>query len=342
MEQPTCLQSNLTPNTGSIPPVSILDSLRRNSQTQHIIEWDRCYPILPDDAPDTDPDWQFPEVPRIKCPNERLIVGTCNDHGSTRYMLVPCKARDCDVCGPISRLRIAARIDYGIQTLGRCQYVVFTFATPAAAACSFKPIAVRRIGRFIAWLRKRLNFHFETVLTWELQPKSGRLHANLIFNYDGWLPYSEMIKKWGAILRCQPVTDATGVSEYVTKVSADQPSRSLGRYCAAKDYQSVPREWGRRVSFSRGWPKREKPKTLGKINWKFGEAMDTVKLYRQQLEGDVIEVGPGVYTRPDEICSCFHVIGAKVTPFTILDVFEGAKNVSKTDCSQTPGGHNES
>lgn len=294
---------------GGLPPYLV--SYKRNSPTVST-------PVDEDESLEV-------EYPSVRCPRARVFKVICRSHLNERWYLFPCKRRECEVCGPLGRLRHADRIDYGIQVLGECWYFVLTFAGDEAVNSSFKATAVRKVGKFIEWLRRRLGFRFEYSLTWELM-KSGRLHCNLIFNYPhrSRLPYAEMREHWGARVTFQHVFDGRGAANYVTKVSSDRPpDDSLGLYVMKKGYQAVPREWGRRVAYSRNWPSIPKPKS-NVVLWHGPSKEVSLEFYSLQSTGEIKRVSGSSWCRDKEACECFgHRPGSLVD--VVLGVFPGAR-----------------
>ena len=112
------------------------------------------------------------------CPNGALIKGWCLEHFQYRWTKKPCGRRDCEVCGPLTRSEIASRIAYGVHVLWPCAWMVLTFKDNYYEVPNSKSAAIRKLGGFIKWLRKR-NPQLEYVATYELT-KRGRLHINLI------------------------------------------------------------------------------------------------------------------------------------------------------------------
>ena len=139
------------------------------------------------------------------CPNARLVEGVCDPHGNRRFVLVPCKRRDCDVCGPNGRWEIAKRIAYGIRHHWPCAWITLSFETELAEEPVWKPKAVKRLGKFVAWLRKS-NPGLQYAATYELQ-KRGRLHINLIIGPWQSVPKADLQKRWGANLWVEWVQD---------------------------------------------------------------------------------------------------------------------------------------
>ena len=137
------------------------------------------------------------------CDNWRSIRGSCA-HGSNRWLYVRCKRRDCVGCSKVRQWRHASRIANGIRILGvdRCAFMVLTYADPRSAEPEFKAEAVKLENSFIRWLRseqKKLgNDGMEYAKTWEIQPKSKRLHTNIIVGHWKYFDQKEIAKRWQA------------------------------------------------------------------------------------------------------------------------------------------------
>lgn len=225
------------------------------------------YPDLPYQFLASYSQWETRPTVHGSCPNARMVKMTCEAHGTPHWLTVPCKRRDCPVCGPVSRFRIAQRITNGIVKFGMvpevrnmqlngwhylCAWIVLTFPYDVD-----KEDAVERLGDFIRWLRKRLGRKLEYVATYE-KTKKGRLHINLLIGPWSVIEQRELEKRWGARLWVAWVRDDD-------RMGKEASAASLGGYIA-KVEQAVTE--GRRVSYSRGWPKfdaiaRERK---GKIN----------------------------------------------------------------------------
>lgn len=253
-----------------------------------------------------DLDTDLAEFPWSECPNSRVVAGECDAHGHKRWYRFPCKGRDCPHCGPLTCLQHAKRINYGIEALGDCWFGVFTFELADAENPSYKSRAVRRLGDFIHWARRRLGFHFEYSLSWELQ-KRGRLHCNLIMNYAGRLPFSEFNKKWGAWVRWTPVTDSRGLAMYCVKsASRGGVGGGLGAYCLKKGYQALPAAWGRRVGFSKGWPKMPAPVKDGRVKWRYLDRGESLQFFIRQANHNLKAMPDGGFGEAGADCDCFN------------------------------------
>jgi hypothetical protein len=249
-----------------------------------------CEPYLPDSP--------FPSLVSIRynsrknrkcCPQGHWIKGSCRRHRNVRWRYVPCRKRNCEVCGPVGRYRIAERIAYGIRQIGvdKCAWIVLTFKEDIE-----KPVAVRKLTRFIVKLRKgtkkrRSQGHFEYCATFELT-KRGRLHINLFVGPWQYMKQAELQKLWGSIAWIAWVQDAGGAGVEASKAYSPE---SLGNY-VSKLEQSVPMD--RRVSFSRGWSKMPESglQRNGSIDWSEADNFDCE--YNVE-KGYWHEVVPGEY-----------------------------------------------
>ncbi len=215
------------------------------------------------------------------CPAARMVDGGCDEHGQRRWVLVPCKRRSCDVCGPNGRYRIAKRIAWGVREMPcrscghkmdgcwahgqrrgivdcSCKgmilsaaWMVLTFANEIAEQSEWKPKAVKKLEKFIAWLRGSKGLSdLQYFATYELT-KRGRLHINLVLGPWKEIPQAELQDRWGARVSVAWVRDDAAIANETAKSYSPE---SLGTYLA-KLKQSVPEEWGRRYSCSKDWPK---------------------------------------------------------------------------------------
>lgn len=266
-----------------------------------------------------------PPTPKIKCPNARLLRGRCKSHDNEQYFMFPCKARDCEVCGPLTRLKHSRRIDYGISVLGETWFMVLTFPEVQAANPEFKSEAVRRVNNYLRWMQKELRYKFQHCKSWELQ-KSGRLHVNVIFDFPWgeWIPFQKFQAKWGGRVTWEKVTTPKRLSQYVTKVASDRPTEdSLGRYVVKAGYQALPREWGRRVTYSSGWPK-ELRASKHLVDWKIVGSRGTDIFKMKVLKGQLTEVAAGRWSEGARSCSCFdHVKSSSAE--NVFKVFPGSR-----------------
>ena len=233
----------------------------------------------------------------VKCDRGIWLRRTCKEHGTERIIQVPCKRRDCETCGPLGRYRIAQRIAWGVRVLGvdRCAWLVLTFERDVT-----KKEAVRRLATFIRFLRVG-HPDLEYAATYELQ-ESGRLHINLIVGPWAWDDQVTLQDKWGARLWIAWVREESDVANEMAK---NYSPESLGNYLAKLD-QSVPTD--RRVSFSRGFPKRP---VDGGPGFEYERLTDDEVrlLWYAREQGYMVEVEPGVWAKWDDVwgkeaCEC--------------------------------------
>jgi hypothetical protein len=201
---------------------------------------------------------------------------------------------------------------------GRCAWLVLTFATSEAESASWKGAAVRRLGVFIRWLRRRLGqkvagkrkgcsriqpARLEYAASYELT-RRGRLHINLIIGAWQFISQRELAEHWGGRVWVKWVKGGGAVGREAAKASTP-----LAGYLSKLE-QAVPWEWHRRVSFSKGWPKAALPdvaKRAGRIVWQFPDPARIVA-FEYQLEQGMSwrEVKPGEYARlGGESCEFF-------------------------------------
>ncbi len=242
-----------------------------------------------------------------RCRNPILLKGRCFDHGNKRYRMVPCKRRDCESCGRVGRLRIAQRIAYGVRTIRGsekgCAWLVGTFASQEAEDPSFKKKARRKVASFIRALRKETGVDLQYALTWELTTARHRLHVNVIIGPWVRIPHKRLVELWGARISVEWVKDDRAMGIEAAKPYSIE---GLSGYLSKLD-QAVPREWGRRVSFSKGWPKvpKEGLPRVGQIVWSYPDQEERIEFHVHEGEGRFIEVEPGEFAYPGESCMCF-------------------------------------
>jgi len=240
-----------------------------------------------------------------RCPNATWIRGQCREHLQVRYVLKACKARDCEVCGPVTRWRIAERICYGVRQIendgGYCAWLVLTFAEDVTKAA-----AVKKLAPFVRWLRKG-NPGLKYVATYELT-KQGRLHINLIAGPWKFIRQSKLQRRWGARLWVERVKHS-GVMG--TEAAKSYSPESLGGY-VSKLEQAVPRVWHRRVSFSKDWPKMPEVTggRVGVIDWREPTPEQRYMFEDMSDLGRVVEMRPGEYAFRFRLgdsleCRCF-------------------------------------
>ena len=191
------------------------------------------------------------------CPDARYMKAYCREHDTTRYVPVPCKRRDCPDCGPKGRYLIAEHIALGVRELWPCAWIVLTFPEDVT-----RSKAARRLSNFVKQLRKK-SPGMQYAATYELT-KAGRIHINLIAGPWDFIPQRTLEAMWGARLWVERVKhDAAAGREAAKSYSPE----ALGGYLAKLE-QAVP--YGRRCSFSKGWPKLPKPvsKSPDYIDWR--------------------------------------------------------------------------
>ena len=244
------------------------------------------------------------------CERAIYLRGSC-EHGELRWIMRPCGTRSCPVCGPVRRARIADRIKLGIEALAGKEgagWFVGTFGWDID-----KPAAVKVMGKFVRWVRKRLGRQVQYVSTWELTEK-GRLHVNIVFAPWGYIAQCELAAAWrkaggGRVVWIKRV--GAGVSAEVVKVFF------LARYLAKADQAVIE---GRGVCYSRGWPKLlapERAKRKGRVSWCWfgGDYEEATGFYQEKVAGLWIEVGFGEWAfHLGESCDCFQFEGAGPSP----------------------------
>jgi len=217
----------------------------------------------------------------------------CEDHSDVRWIQVSCKERNCPICGPVGRSKIAERILAGVRMYWPCAWLVLTFDHDVE-----KKVAVRKLGAFVKWLRTRRGMSdAQYAATYELTAK-GRLHINLLFGRWEWVPWPELLKRWGARLSVEMVQDEGAIGA--------EAAKSLGGYLSKLE-QAVPED--RRVSFSKGWPPLpEHARRKGRIMC-YPPSADNLEDFLGRLEsGGMVEIAPGEYTYPGgghSGCNCF-------------------------------------
>jgi len=248
------------------------------------------------------------------CPNARLVLGVCDSHGQRRFVLVPCKRRDCDVCGPNGRWEIAKRIAYGIRQHWPCAWITLSFETELAEEPVWKPKAVRRLGKFVTWLRKS-NPGLQYAATYELQ-KRGRLHINLLIGPWKSVPKAELQNRWGANLWVEWVQDDKTMGREAAKSYSPE---SLGKYLSKLE-QAVPADWGRRVSYSKGWPKLpEGGWRQGGISWRHEWELSSYEIALFEHERSLgwwheISIGEWSPLLESHGCHCFDMVLPQDSP----------------------------
>lgn len=178
------------------------------------------------------------------CPNNTgWLRGRCR-HGNERWIKLSCKRRDCPYCGTLRKRRIATRIYYGLQELGKAAWFVGTFDKDVP-----KDKAVLVQKHFIQWLRRDQGIKVEYAAVWEVT-KQGRLHLNLILAPWTYLKQAKLSVAWqnfggGPVVWIEKVDPA--ITREVTKTY-----NKLGNYLAK--FEQMVTE-GRGINYSKGWPK---------------------------------------------------------------------------------------
>ena len=239
------------------------------------------------------------------CTNAGWLRGQCK-HGTTRWVKLSCKRRDCPVCGEHRKRLIAWRIQLGIERLGGelgAGWFVGSFAYDIE-----KKQAVKVVGKMVRWLRKTTGVHFEYASTWEVT-KAGRLHVNIIMAPWCYIPQSKLSVAWqrfGGGKRVWIERVGAAVGSEVAKAGRER----IGNYVAKWD-QMVPA--GRGVTYSKGWPRLPSapaPVRQGVIAWRWVGSLELEEiLFRDELNylGLWCEVAPGEYASVwGEECGCFN------------------------------------
>jgi len=291
--------------------------------------------ITTDNSPRASPE------PLKFCPDAIWNNGICQQHGQLRWVLMPCHRRTCEVCGPLGRYRIAQRICWGIRQspcrdcghkadecfahgayhrniLCPCKgyrlsaaFMVLTSGDSQWENPAWKRNAVKKLGKFITWLRKVKGMpDLQYVATYELTDR-GRLHINLITTSWKEVPQAVLQDRWGARVSVSWVRDDKAIARETAKSYSPE---SLSSYMG-KLKQSVPEEWGRRVSYSKKWPKLPKTcRRLGEILWvREWEIKPSVlaAFEYEKLGGWYTEVAVGEWVsilRPPPKCDCFDLV----------------------------------
>jgi len=197
---------------------------------------------------------------------------------------------------------------------------VLTFATESAEESEWKPKATKKMRGFIDWLRKQKGMpDLQYAATYELTQR-GRLHINLVVGPWKEIPQAELQKRWGAILSVEWVRDEQKIGR---ETAAAYSPESLGKYLA-KLKQSVPEEWGRRVSFSQKWPKLPKgAERKGSITWVHEWELKPSEMAVFEFEKErgwwhEIRVGEWCSALHPSSCDCFDLVlpeeGARGAP----------------------------
>ena len=225
--------------------------------------------------------------------------GRCQ-HGTERWLYIPCKRRGCPVCGEHRRHMVAWRISAGVEHYQGAGWFVGTFARDVT-----KAEAVKVQGKFVRWLRSHLGYQVEYAATWELH-RSGRLHLNLILAPWRFVPQSLLSQKWERF-GGGPVAWIALVGAGIGAEAAKSRERVSNYF--AKFEQMV--QDGRGIAYSRGWPKLpELPTTerKGRVSWVWLDSSEPyVRIFDMERDkGHWHEVGPGEWASAyGEPCDCF-------------------------------------
>jgi len=282
-----------------------------------------------------------PDPEEEYCPDSRLVLGSCAEHGQRRFVFAPCKKRRCLVCGRNGRYQIAKRLALGIRSMPcrSCGHAVdgcwghgerkgvflclctgykiaaswhmLSFNTEEAEEATWKPRATKKLRAYVSWLRhEKGQPDLQYAATYELT-KRGRLHINLIIGPWKAIPHAELKARWGARMSVEWVQDDGSMGGEAAKAYSPE---SLGNYLV-KLKQSVPAEWGRRVSFSRKWPKLEVLAVRkGVVHWTQEWELKPVTIAAFEYErtaGWWQEVRPREWAsllHPPVTCDCFDLV----------------------------------
>ena len=245
------------------------------------------------------------------CPDAGWLLGECC-HGTKRWVRLDCKKRTCPVCGEVRKHRISWRIQLGIEQLGGDlggAWFTGTFGYDIK-----KKVAVKVVGEFVRWVRRRLGFHAEYASTWELQ-KNGQLHVNLVMAPWSYIPQRELSVAWrgfggGPVVWIQRV--GAGIGHEVAK-----DRKRIGNYVAKWDQMVLS---GRGVTYSKGWPRLPadpRCQRQGQIAWQWvgSKSFDDVIFNCEREQGHWIEVAAGEYgSAYGEECDCFKLKEKVVKP----------------------------
>lgn len=239
------------------------------------------------------------------------IRGLCG-HGTTRWVHLTCKRRDCPVCGEVRRRRIAKRIGYGLEVLGGGAggaWFVGSFAWDVD-----KKQAIKVQAKFLRWVRKylgdKVEHRVEYAVTWELTRK-GRLHINIIMAPWVYIPQKLLSEKWqrfggGRVVWIERVGVQIGAEVAKSK-------RVIGSYIGK--FEQMVRT-GKGVTYSKGWPKlpANELQRKGDVDWLWvgGLSNDGIKFEDEIKEGYWAEVEPGEWGfAAGEYCDCFDFVPVK-------------------------------
>lgn len=207
------------------------------------------------------------------------------------------------MCGPRGRRRIAARIAYGIRELWPAAWLVLTFR-PEDVDGKSTSYTRERVARFMRWIRSQ-NPGVEYAATYE-RTKRGTLHINILAAPWRSIDQAALQKRWGNIVWVAWVRDSgSGVASEVTKTYSPE---SLGSYVAKLDQIVVE---GRRVSFSRKWPRPPEEERVEGITWRVPEKGEVAEFEGERWLGWYVESRPGLFRHIlDDVsrCSCWREV----------------------------------
>jgi len=292
-------------------PGSVYQALPGFVAAQITLSGDIVYPALPKPSPPERPSdhplpgqhplpWYGHQLPL--CPKSVWLSATC-EHGTTRSVLIPCKKRDCPICGVKRRRKMAWRVSHGIDVLGGDQGAAWFVGTWARSVS--KKCAVRTTGKMIRWLRKFSGRQLEYATAWEVT-KQGRLHVNIILAPWSYIPQAILSQKWerfggGFRVWIERVGQEVGAE-------AAKTNNAIGGYLAKWEQMVMS---GRGQTYSRGWPKLPdhplEPRQ-GHLAWERIPATDSrAAIIGYEIElGHLFEVAPGEYASVyGERCTCF-------------------------------------
>lgn len=236
----------------------------------------------------TDPECQLP----------RWVVAECQAHATRRWIRVSCKARDCEACGAMTRRRIAERLAWGCrQWMDRGRQVAFLVLTFSHDVKKEK--AVQRLASFVRILRDGLGHQAPYAATYELT-ENGRLHINLLVAGWDYIHHRKLARWWGHHISVSRVRSSELVGAEAAKTYSPE---KLGGYNSKLD-QAVPREWKRRVSYSRNWPKLPVQLPLPGVEYRLDDW--PINREAEVRTGWLIETAGNVYRyRISADCDCY-------------------------------------
>jgi len=208
---------------------------------------------------------------------------------------------------------IAFHVRMGMLAGQDFAWLVLTFDDEVFNFSEYKPQALQRLASFVRWLRGSCGMpDLQYAATYELQ-KSGRLHINLIAGPWKYVSHYKLLARWGARVSVEYVQDS---QEIGTEAAASYSPEGLAGYVSKLD-QAVPKEWGRRVSFSKNWRRVPKhlrdPKRRGEIEWQMPDGVSLRVLETLIQDGKVIKIQDGEYAHSGQYylhpeCDCFEYV----------------------------------